>query len=143
MADCTRELVIQALQAVLDTALAAAYGTAYRITRNPSFDPKQIPNGTILLGIYEGAAPPPENGNVQLFLSVPVLLTTRVAAAASEGEYLQQRLNNAEAIVLAALMSINLVAAGRTVGMEVTGMARDVGQLEMWSDITLTLTFPA
>jgi hypothetical protein len=140
MADCTRETVMVALKALLDTALAAAYTTNYTITRNPAKDPKTM--GAIGLYILEGGAGPSDD-NAQAFETVPVLLSLRVAVAVSEGEYIQPRLNNAEAIVLTALRTVNLTAASRTVAMFISNISRELGLNESWSDITLTLTFPA
>lgn len=143
MADCTRELIVQAVKALLDAALTAEYGTNYAISRNPAKDPKTIPNGTTFLGMYEGDMPLSDDGNVQAYEAFPLLLSLRVAVAAAEGEYLQQRLNNARAVVLAPLKTTNLVAGGRTVAMSVTNISRELGLNEAWCDIALTLTFPA
>lgn len=147
MADSTREQVILALKALLTTALDDAVSAAtinrYILTRNHMLDPKQIPNGTLGLYLLEGASPPPENGNVQTFMQVPVLLSMRAASAASECDQLPSRVNNMEAVLLAALYASGLTANSRTVAMEVTNIAREIGQNEIWSDITLTLTFPA
>jgi hypothetical protein len=143
MADCTRELVVQAVKALMDAALTAEYGDNYVISRNPAKDPKTVPNGTVFLGMYEGDMPPSDDGNVQAFESFPMLLSVRVAVAAAEGEYLQQRLNNARAIVLAPLKATNIVLSDRSVGMSITNVSRELGLNEAWCDIALTLTFPA
>lgn len=138
-----KESAILGFVELVTAVLEANYPSKYMITRDPSFDPDKVPNRWILVVFTEGASNALEGSfNQQVIYETPLVLSIRIGSATEESGDLPSLMNDAESLIMTALIGERITANGATIGHEIKGAQRDVLQTCIWEDIELSFTHP-
>ncbi len=145
MTDCYEEQVVQAIVALLQAAMDAAYGVGHTVVRDyPAFDPDQVDSaGSPFVYCYEPSSDFDKSDEDYLVELKNLLVSGLVRCTAGFTSTMQGQANNLQHVLMGAVL-YNSITVGNGVVQCILAapIMRQQGENHMWVDLPLIVRIP-